>query len=629
MTAYLKHISKSVLIAVSCVLLVLLLCHASDGDMTSYRTDGLMRYTALLSVPALSFSLLSLKKVRWGTVDLVLLMMAGIYSLSAYVGERSEVSKAALEEVFPYVLLWFSIKALSSGRGRGWNTFLMAVLCIWLLTESVNGLAQVFGHRPSGHAVFGMTGSFSNPGPYGGLIAVLMSVSASYALRHRRLVDLISRPFLKGFAYIRPDRISGSVNLRWVLLRFIPFLVASASTLLGFMVLPASRSRAGWLALCLALLLYVCHETRLLSRLRHRGAVVALLAVAIPATAGGVFMLKKDSALGRLHIWNVEIRAVASSPLTGHGPGTALGVYGETQEAYFREAERGVWEKRVAGCPEYAFNEYLKSGIEAGLSGLVLAVCIAAFSVWSLMKSSSVFAYGAAASAVFAFFSYPLSVQPLAVLYTILLGVSCGAARPGGQCAGVEAQAKPVPVWMRASTVLMAATLGIVAFQLRDTYPDRRAAMDVWASSRYLSSMELYEDSLEELEGLYPELFWNYRYLYDYGYALHKTGDYAGSNEILQEGAAISSDPMFHNIIGKNFEALGDYDSAEHEYLSSHNMVPCRLYPLVLLMEMYSRTGRETESKETAEEILEMPINHKNGTMMELREKAEAELLKK
>lgn len=629
MTAYLKNISKSVLTAVSCVLLVSLLYHASDGDMTSYRTDELMRYTARLAVPALSLSLLSMKNVRWVGVDLVLLLMAGIYSLSVYAGERSAASKVALEEVFPYVLLWLSVKALSSIRGRRWNTFLMLVFCVWLLAESVNGLSQVFGHRPSGHVGFGLTGSFSNPGPYGGLIAVLMSVSASYVLRHRRLMGLISKSFLKGIAGIRSGQIWGSVYLRWILLRSFPFMTASASVVLGFMVLPATRSRAGWLALCVALLLYACRETHFWSKLRYRRAAVAVLAVAIPTAAGGVFMLKKDSALGRLHIWNVEIRAVASSPLIGYGPGTALGAYGDTQEAYFRSAERGAWEKRVAGCPEYAFNEYLKAGIETGLPGLVLAVCIAAFSVLELMKSGSVFAYGATASSVFAFFSYPLSVMPLAVLYTILLGVSCGVSRPGGRCAGVESQVKPVPVWMRASTVLMAVTLGIVAFHLRDTYLDRRTAMDVWTSSRYLSGLELYEDSLEELEGLYPELFWNYRYLYDYGYALHKTGDYARSNDILQEGAAISSDPMFHNVIGKNYEALGDNDTAEGEYVKAHNMVPCRLYPLVLLMEMYSKTGNETEALDVAERILEMPVNCRNRTMMGLREKAEEELSEK
>ena len=374
--------------------------------------------------------------------------MAGTYSLSAYIGAKSEVSKAALEEVCPYVLLWFSIKVLSSIRGRGWKTFLMAMLCIWLLMESVSGLSQVFGHRPSGHAAFGMTGSFSNPGPYGGFIAVLMSVSASYALRHWYLMGLISKPFLKGIAGIRPGQIYGSAYLRWILLRFIPFAVASVAAVLGFMVLPATRSRAGWLALCLALLLYACRETHLWQRLRCRRVVVAALAVAILAAVGGVFMLKKDSALGRLHMWNIEIRTVASLPLTGYGPGTSLGAYGEAQEAYFRDGERGVWEQRVAGCPEYAFNEYLKVGIETGLPGLILVLCIAGFSVSALVKSGSVFAYGASAAAVFAFFSYPLSVQPLAVLYTILLGVSCGAARPGEWCAGAESQAQLVPVWM-------------------------------------------------------------------------------------------------------------------------------------------------------------------------------------
>lgn len=287
MTAYLKNISKSVLTAVSCVLLVSLLYHASDGDMTSYRTDELMRYTARLAVPALSLSLLSMKNVRWVGVDLVLLLMAGIYSLSVYAGERSAASKVALEEVFPYVLLWLSVKALSSIRGRRWNTFLMLVFCVWLLAESMNGLSQVFGHRPSGHVGFGMTGSFSNPGPYGGLIAVLMSASASYVLRHRRLMDLISKLFLKGIAGIRSGQILGSVYLRWILLRFFPFMTASASVVLGFMVLPATRSRAGWLALCVALLLYACRETHFWSKLRYRRAAVAVLAVAIPTAAGG------------------------------------------------------------------------------------------------------------------------------------------------------------------------------------------------------------------------------------------------------------------------------------------------------------------------------------------------------
>ena len=40
----------------------------------------------------------------------------------------------------------------------------------------------------------------------------------------------------------------------------------------------------------------------------------------------------------------------------------------------------------------------------------------------------------------------------------------------------------------------------------------------------------------------------------------HKTGDYRRSNIVLQQGMQLSSDPMFHNIAAKNYEALGAYD---------------------------------------------------------------------
>ncbi len=50
---------------------------------------------------------------------------------------------------------------------------------------------------------------------------------------------------------------------------------------------------------------------------------------------------------------------------------------------------------------------------------------------------------------------------------------------------------------------------------------------------------------------------------------------------------------MFYNIIGKNFEALGDYEQAERNYIYSHNRVPSRLYPYILLMEMKGYAGEQ------------------------------------
>ena len=80
---------------------------------------------------------------------------------------------------------------------------------------------------------------------------------------------------------------------------------------------------------------------------------------------------------------------------------------------------------------------------------------------------------------------------------------------------------------------------------------------------------------------------------------------------------------MFHNIMGKNHEALGQSDKAAQEYMTSHYMVPCRLYPLVLLLEMYVRTGMETEAMDVRDKILSMPVNPANRTMVDLRRKVE------
>ncbi len=81
---------------------------------------------------------------------------------------------------------------------------------------------------------------------------------------------------------------------------------------------------------------------------------------------------------------------------------------------------------------------------------------------------------------------------------------------------------------------------------------------------------------------------------------------------------------MFHNIIGKNYESLEDYDNAEAEYLHSHYMVPSRLYPFILLMEMKLRQGDEDAALKFGEMAVSLPVNHRNANMEELHRRASA-----
>ena len=408
------------------------------------------------------------------------------------------------------------------------------------ICESSLGLFQVLGLCESRNASFAMTGSFANPGPYGGLIAILLAILGAWVIQNYNAQKWYDKALV---------------------------ILSSISCALCVIVLPASMSRAAWLAFGVAALVFGFKELSLADWIRSHKMVAVITSVIVAITMTGAFFLKKDSAIGRLHIWHMELRAIAEEPLTGHGKGKVLGVYGDTQAEYFAEKERPEIITKVAGCPEYAFNEYLKIGAEYGIPVMLGVIVVLILVIALLLKYRLPFAYGLIAFCVFAFFSYPLEAIHI-----------------------------------------------------------KSDAEKEWESIRYLSSMELYEDAVEELAPLYDDLKDNYRYLYDYGYALHKCKRYQESTKILKEGVVISSDPMFYNIIGKNYEAMGAYDLAEGAYMHAHYMVPSRIYPLSLLMNLKIKTGDIHYAIEIGEKIQSMDINEKVVAMRRLQKESASRL---
>lgn len=116
------------------------------------------------------------------------------------------------------------------------------------------------------------------------------------------------------------------------------------------------------------------------------------------------------------------------------------------------------------------------------------------------------------------------------------------------------------------------------------------------------------------------------RVVYADGYALHLAGWYVESTQLLEKGARMSCDPMFEIIMGKNAEALGDCEKAAALYGKAHYMVPSRLYPLVRLMRLQIRQGRDAQALETARQIVAMPVNGRNAGMVRLHEETQKTL---
>ena len=459
----------------------------------------------------------------------------------------------------------------------------VSALSLWLAYESVLGIMQLLGIAVSHNSMCPMTGGFANSGPYGGFLAVCIAVVFAAAWKWRDSGNLYDR---------------------------ILFWLSSVSGCLGIVVLPASMSRTGFVALLVSAVAFALIDTESKSYFKsHKWLPLSVVAVAFVVGAGA-FCLKKDSALGRFHIWEMELLAIADKPLTGHGFGKALGAYGDAQAEYFETEERGQERVRIAGCPEYAFNEYLRMGMEFGILGLLLSVAVIVLGTTMLCRSDSSLTFGLVAWGTFAMASYPLAVWQLRLLLGVFLGAAVGLNMKVGKRTRL----------ILASTFIVIAT-GLMLIWLPENR-QRKYAEGKWLEERRFTNFGIFDGMADRLAILYPQLRRNFRYLYDYGYALHKECRYEESNVILREGALISSDPMFYNIIGKNHEALGDYELVERNYIHAHNMVPSRLYPYILLMEMKERQGNTELALAYARKALSLPVNERNMSMRDLHERA-------
>ena len=296
-------------------------------------------------------------------------------------------------------------------------------------------------------------------------------------------------------------------------------------------------------------------------------------------------------------------------PLWGVGPGNFAGAFGQEQAAYFAEEERPRQEQLVAGCPESGFNEFLQFGAETGIIGFVLLLSLTGTAVVGAIRRRNPFGYGLFGAAVFACFSYPWSVLPLRLLFVVLLAAAC------------TPRNAPHRGLLRNLPLLLLPVAGAACWPgLYDRYAVRVEAQRQWREVRLWMHSERYDYLVEDGERLYGTLSEDFRFLYDYGYALHKTGDYRRSNIVLQQGMQLSSDPMFHNIAAKNYEALGAYDEAERALRQAHAMIPHRLYPLYLLARLYAATGRSEEARTTARRALNLKLKVESVQTREMQE---------
>ena len=411
-------------------------------------------------------------------------------------------------------------------------------------------LGQLLGYGISNHLRFVVTGSFFNPGPCGIFLAGVFVLAVAMMKKGYRKVG---------------------INLMFV--RYVTACVTFGVTLVAMV---PTMSRAGWIGALVGVMLLYRGEIAAWVNMRRRwvigGGIVGMIVVLTL-----FYLLKKDSANGRLFIWQNTVSAYWKTPLFGVGIDGFERAFAGAQHDYFEKEKVLEQDNRhveMAGVVESAFNEPLALFLLLGAVGGVLAAMVLFFKLQRLTAYSCV----AVALLVASFFSYTFYIPSIAIVFLFAVAQLPDRRVRGG----------------RYVNVLMFGIMGIVVlfFDFREF--GRREAYRKWKNNAVYYTWEDYQSVVEEYGKLYPVLKYDFKFLFEYGHSLHKVGRYEESNIVLKRGARHSADPMFWNIAGNNYLALKQYDQGAAAYLRAYYTCPNRVYPLYLLTKLEAERGDTT-----------------------------------
>ncbi len=418
--------------------------------------------------------------------------------------------------------------------------------------EAFWGISQLYGLRHSNHFLYAITGSFYNPGPYSGYLALVFPVCLYELLRLKTIM------FQKW-----TDR---------VLYYFVIGII-----LLICCILPAGMSRSSWVAVLVSGL-FVCgihgswySSLKSMWSCQFSKVVFLIACVMIITVVGCLYMynLKRWSADGRLFMWKISLLAVTNKPFFGNGAHSFVKIYGETQEEYFKHKKYSEIEEFVAGSPSHAFNEYLEIAVEYGILILVLILLGIGYCLCKGITKRTVGLSGGIVSLmIFAFFSYPMQYPVFMVTFLMLLNVCLIGSS-------------------RANFIIISLLIGGVGiyWENSNTYEyDKK-----WLKAQKMCRTYGDEIGKEEFAKLYSMLKKSNVFLFEYGRCLNRLGEYEKSTKILKEALIYNNDPMLMNIIGKNCQAQKKYVEAEKWFVRSTHRLPGRIYPYYLLACLYAQ----------------------------------------
>lgn len=499
------------------------------------------------------FSCILIKKERYFSfllIDFLIICFGGVV-LATY-NFHDNLSPEKLFFAIQLFVWWFLMRFVLAQYSIKHSILFLLIVIGNILT--IWGLLQLFDFLPSQNILFKTTGSFFNPGPYAGFLATILPITLSF--RYQQLSN--NNKWLKNYLII--------------------------SLILYVLILPATMSRASWIASILGCTLVIFLKRKAIIKvkiiiLKNKRKIILLSLFAILLgifSSLFIFNLKKDSANGRLFMWKITTKAISENSLKGTGLGSFPSKYAFSQIDYFKIKGTDN-ERRIAGSPEYAFNEYLQLCLEQGILGLLIYITIIIVAVFYSIKNRLFGITGSIVSlSVFSLFSYPYQLPSFLILLVILLASSINYK--------TTANSKNILDNKWILTIFLSTILTLSSLSLF------KGIVYANAYSEWEKQKLSYDNKKNEVvfNELYSRLHHNPFFIFQYAKVLRDNKRYKKSNKLLKRGLQLSSDPMFYNIMARNYQNIQEFNKAEKCLLTSLNLLPERIYPYYLMTKLYA-----------------------------------------
>ena len=363
------------------------------------------------------------------------------------------------------------------------------------------------------------------------------------------------------------------------------------------------NSRAAWLGVAVGVGYLFYKEAGSLKRLKKWA--ILLLFWGILLGAGLCTWYKVNSALGRLLIWKVSSQMCYEHPW-GMGINGFQRNYMAYQENYFVGGGNEV-ERMLADETSYAFNDFLRIGVEQGILGLlfIMVLLYLAFRKnnveYCCSKEIYVIRGVLLTWLVFSLFSYPSSQLQTRAIFIVFIGI----------LSSVQPEVLKVSgKWLGALTGIMG-----ILFCCQMVWPYREAVRD-WENclrNRLVLS--------KQINARYRPLMNSSCFLANCSLLLNQSGEHAKALEIASRGVS-----LYHSYgccveKGIAMEKLGCYDAASAAWIQAGNLIPNRFRPLYLRMEMKYKQGDMEQARRLVDSLFVKKIKVRSPELLFMLER--------